>query len=308
MCDKENSSKTNKNNVNAQLVIEKPSCCNQIKEAITSCCTEKNEENEKLKTLVKEGYSKISNQSKTENEQSLCGISGSCCVDFSIFAEDYSKLDGYCESADLGLGCGVPTSSGKIKEGDIVLDLGSGAGNDCFIARKLVGEKGKVIGLDMTPDMLRKAWLNTDTMGYNNVEFRLGEIEDMPISDSVIDVVISNCVINLVPDKTKAFKEIHRVLKKDGFFSISDVVTTAPLPETIKKAGGMYVGCVSGALVIDDYIKIINDAGFKFSIAKQKQIIIPDSVYLDYMNEKELQEYKDSNVKILSITVVAQKQ
>ena len=184
------------------------SCCNPKKSEVNknstnesecvdikgNCCSDNN--NSDVKNNVKEGYSKIANQSKVKNEQSLCGITGSCNVDFSIFSEDYSQINGYCENADLGLGCGIPTSSVKIKEGDTVLDLGSGAGNDCFIARKMVGNSGKVIGLDMTPEMLIKAWQNTDKMGYNNVEFRFGDIENMPISDNIIDVVISNCVIS----------------------------------------------------------------------------------------------------------------
>lgn len=152
----------------------------------------------------------------------------------------------------MGLGCGIPTEFAQVKKGDFVLDLGSGAGNDCFIARALCGESGKVIGVDMTPEMIRKAQLNSDKHNFRNVEFRSGDIEDLPLLDNFVDVVISNCVINLVPDKSKVFREIHRVLKPGGHFSISDVLTTGVLPDPIRKGGELYVGCVSGALLKDD--------------------------------------------------------
>ena len=269
-----------------------------------NCCSFNDQE---IKQKVKEGYSAISKQSKKQNETSLCGIDGQACCGNPIFNDNYSEVEGYLESADLGLGCGIPTSAIKIKEGDIVLDLGSGAGNDCFVARKMVGSSGKVIGLDMTPDMLKKAWENNDKLGYNNIEFRFGEIEEMPILSSFIDVVISNCVINLVPNKNKAFEEISRVLKQNGIFSISDVVVTGELPDKIRKASSMYVGCAAGALKKEDYIKIITSKGFNCSIVKEKEINIPDSVFKQYLNDEELESYKKSEVKILSITVVGQK-
>lgn len=278
-------------------------CC-EIKEEENTC---KKEIHQGIKSLVQDEYSKIANQSKDKNEKSCCGIGVDCSVDYTVFSEDYTKLDGYCKTADLGLGCGIPTKSIKIVEGDIVLDLGCGAGNDCFVARKLVGSSGKVIGLDMTLDMLKKAWINNDKMGYNNVEFRLGDIENMPIADGVVDKVISNCVINLVPDKGKAFKEIHRVLKKDGMFSISDIVTTGELPEGVKSNPGLYAGCVSGAITKEDYINKIENVGFKTTIIKEKEGNIPDDILQANLSKEEYMEFKSSQVKILSITVIGQK-
>jgi len=289
------------------------SCCDKS----SKCCDPKTDtinindtntkESSDLKETVKEGYSKIAKQTKKENEYSLCGITGGCSADYSIFAEDYTKLEGYLENADLALGCGVPTSAVKINEGNVVLDLGCGAGNDCFIARSMVGNSGKVIGLDITPEMLKMAWKNTDKTGYNNVEFRFGDIEDMPVSDNVVDVVISNCVLNLVPNKLKAFQEIQRVLKPKGIFSISDIVITKELPEKMRKAAGMYVGCVSGAIIKDEYLKMAQNCGFNTSVIKEKEIKIPEKIMLEYLDEEALKKYVESGTKILSITVVGQK-
>jgi arsenite methyltransferase len=274
-----------------------------------SCCqnSENNNECEDFKSMVKEGYSKIANQSKSHNEQTICGIGGTCCVDYSIFSEDYSKQEGYCETADLGLGCGVPTSVIKINKGDTILDLGSGAGNDCFVARSMVGEEGKVIGLDFTPEMLKKAWANTDKLGYKNVEFRFGDIEDMPIMSGIIDKVISNCVINLAPNKNKVFSEIMRVLKPGGIFSISDIVIVGDLTEKLKKATGMYIGCVSGAMNKEDYLTMMTDLGFKVTVLKEKEILIPEKVYLEHIDKEEYESFVKSGSKIVSITVVGQK-
>src|SRR5690554_8181644 len=163
-------------------------------------------------------------------------------------ADSYTTLDGYAADADLGLGCGLTTQFAKIKEGDTVIDLGSGAGNDCFVARAEIGASGKVIGVDFTPTMIDKARINAEKLGLNNVEFRLGDIENMPITSSTADVVVSNCVLNLVPNKKAVFQEIYRVLKSDGHFSISDIVLTGALPEKIKSAAEMYAGCVQVAM------------------------------------------------------------
>ena len=191
-----------------------------------------------IKQTVKEKYSQIAMQSKQENESSCCGATGCCSnVDYSIFSESYNQVKGYNSDADLGLGCGIPTEYAKIKEGDTVVDLGSGAGNDCFVARAIVGEFGKVIGIDMTEAMIDKARENAKKLNYSNVEFVLGDIENMPINAKVADVVISNCVLNLVPNKQKAFEEIYRILKNGGHFSISDVVIKGELPEKIKQIG-----------------------------------------------------------------------
>src|SRR3989338_2079512 len=177
-----------------------------------------------IKQTIKEKYGEIAKQSKEQNESSCCGAGGCSTVDYAVFSENYNQLEGYVPDADLGLGCGLPTAFALIKKGDTVLDLGSGAGNDCFVARALTGETGKVIGVDMTEVMIAKARENAEKLNFNNVEFRLGDVESLPIGGNRIDVVISNCVLNLVPDKEKAFAEMYRVLKPGGHFSVSDVV------------------------------------------------------------------------------------
>jgi len=263
-----------------------------------------------LKRLVKEKYAEIANNSKGQNDPSCCGDS-SCCGDneYTIFSDDYSGQHGYHPDADLGLGCGIPTEYARIKPGDTVIDLGSGAGNDCFVARALVGEKGLVIGIDFTKAMIDKARENADKLGYKNVRFRYGDIESMPIAANKADVVISNCVLNLVPDKERAYREIFRVLKSGGHFSISDVVLKGLLPIGIKEAAEMYAGCVSGALQMDDYLKIITKSGFvNTTIQKEKVITVPDEILLKYLNRQELDEFKASGAGIYSITVYAEKQ
>lgn len=262
-----------------------------------------------LKEIVKEKYTIIANQNKEQNETSCCG-STNCCnnVDYTIFSESYEKLQGYNSEADLGLGCGLPTEFAKIRKGDTVIDLGSGAGNDCFVARALTGEEGEVIGIDMTPAMIEKAVQNAKKLGFTNVKFRLGDIENMPVTANKADVVVSNCVLNLVPDKEKAFAEIFRVLKNGGHFSISDVVLQGNLPEQLAKDAEMYAGCVSGAIQKSDYLKIIANSGFKnITVQKQKPIMIPDEILLKYLSENQLEEYKKSNIGIFSITVYAEK-
>ncbi|MCX6160473.1 MAG: arsenite methyltransferase [Ignavibacteriae bacterium] len=266
------------------------------------------ENSKKIKEIVKEKYGEIANQSKTVNEASCCGV-GSCTgVDYTIFSEDYSKLKGYNPDADLGLGCGLPTEFALIKEGDTVLDLGSGAGNDAFVARAITGEKGKVIGLDFTEEMIEKARVNAEKLGYNNVEFRFGDIEKMPVTANKADVIISNCVLNLVPDKEKAFKEIYRVLKTEGHFSVSDVVATGDLPQSIKSGAELYAGCVSGAIKKEEYLGIIEDAGFvNLRIQKERVIEIPDDIYLKFISLEELESFKKSGVNLISINVYADK-
>jgi SAM-dependent methyltransferase len=266
-------------------------------------------ENKNLKEVVKEKYSEIALQTKNQNETSCCGIGSSCCgVDYTIFSENYTKLEGYNSEADLGLGCGLPTEYAKIKKGDIVIDLGSGAGNDCFVARAIVGDEGQVIGIDMTEAMINKAIANADKLGFKNVQFRLGDIEKMPVTANKADVVISNCVLNLVPNKEKAFSEIFRVLKCKGHFSISDVVLVGTLPENIVREAEMYAGCVSGAIQKNDYLSIIEKTGFiNVQVQKEKQIIIPDDILLKYLSAIELQEFKTANIGIFSITVYAEK-
>ncbi|BDD12748.1 arsenite S-adenosylmethyltransferase (plasmid) [Fulvitalea axinellae] len=264
---------------------------------------------EEIKKTVREKYAAIANQSKEENEQSCCGVGGSCAtVDYAVFAEDYSKLKGYESDADLGLGCGIPTEFAGIKEGSTVLDLGSGAGNDCFVAREIVGEKGKVIGLDMTEAMIDKARDNADKLGFNNVEFRKGEIEKMPIGGNRVDTIISNCVLNLVPDKPKAFEEMFRVTKPGGNFCVSDVVLKGEMPEQLRQDAEMYVGCVSGAINIDLYLSHIADAGFRnIEVKKLREIDLPQELLAKFMDENKAKEFIESENGIYSVTVYAEK-
>lgn len=263
---------------------------------------------EEIKKVVREKYSEIANQSKTENATSCCGAGECCTVDYEVFAEDYSKLKGYNEDADLGLGCGIPTEFAQIKNGDTVLDLGSGAGNDCFVARELVGVEGKVIGVDMTDVMIEKARINSDKLNFNNVEFRKGDIEQLPIGGNMIDVVISNCVLNLVPDKEKAFTEMYRVLKPGAHFSVSDVVLKGDLPEKLKDDAEMYAGCVSGAIQLDEYVALLKKVGFvDVEIQKEKAVVLPDEIISKYLSNDEIERYKTGEFGIYSVTVYGQK-
>jgi arsenite methyltransferase len=264
----------------------------------------------KLKELVKEKYSEIAAQSKDMNAASCCGATTACCGDevYNIMADDYTKLEGYNPDADLGLGCGLPTEFAKIKEGDTVIDLGSGAGNDAFVARKLTGEKGKVIGIDFTEAMIARARDNAEKLGLNNVEFRLGDIDDMPVTANKADVIVSNCVLNLVPNKHKVFSEVFRVLKPGGHFSISDIVLEGVLPAKWKEVAELYAGCVSGAIQKSEYLGIIEEAGFKnITLQKDKTIVIPDSILAEYLSSEEIAEYKKGATRITSITVYAEK-
>jgi arsenite methyltransferase len=269
-----------------------------------------NQTAEQLKEIVKSTYSQIAEQDRSENAASCCGATCCSTVDAAIMAEDYTHLKGYSAEADLGLGCGLPTEFAQIKEGNTVVDLGSGAGNDAFVARSIVGDKGKVIGIDFTEKMIAKARSNADKLGFNNVEFRFGDIEEMPLGGNMADVVVSNCVLNLVPDKKKAFNEIYRVLKPGGHFSVSDIVLVGTLPESVKKDAQMYAGCVSGAIQKEDYLGIIKEAGFTTNtkIQKEKRITIPDEILTTYLSQEELAEFKSGKTGIFSITVYAEKQ
>ena len=223
-------------------------------------------------------------------------------------ADDYTKLDGYVADADLGLGCGLPTEFAKIKEGDTVVDLGSGAGNDAFVARSIAGEKGKVIGIDFTDKMVEKARINAEKLGYTNVEFRQGDIENMPLAGNIADVVVSNCVLNLVPNKKQAFAETFRILKKNGHFSVSDIVLVGDLPNGLKESAEMYAGCVAGAIQKDEYLSIIQQTGFSaITIQKEKRITLPDEILKDYLSADQITEFKTGKTGIFSITVYAEK-
>jgi ubiquinone/menaquinone biosynthesis C-methylase UbiE len=262
---------------------------------------------EELKKIVQEKYSEIALQN--EDGASCCG-SGGCGTPeaYSLMNEDYSQIEGYNAEADLSLGCGLPTQFAKIQQGDTVIDLGSGAGNDCFVARYETGETGKVIGIDFTEAMINKARTNAEKLGYNNVEFRQGDIENMPVSDDVANVIVSNCVLNLVPDKAKVISEIYRVLKPGGHFSISDIVLVGELPEKLKQDAEMYAGCVAGAIQKETYINLIAASGFvDIKIQKEKAILLPDEILKNYLNEEALASFKNSNTGIFSVTVFARK-
>lgn len=264
---------------------------------------------EELKATVKEKYGQISDQSREENASSCCGSGCGCdTVDYSVFADDYSSMEGYNADADLGLGCGLPTEYAHINAGDTVVDLGSGAGNDCFVARQLAGESGRVIGLDMTEKMVDKARKNAEKIGVKNVEFVLGDIEDMPLDDNIADVVVSNCVLNLVPDKVKAFAETFRITKPGGHFSISDVVIRGELPAALQQDAEMYAGCVAGAIDVDEYLSIIRDAGFEnITIQKEKEIDLPQEILENYMSSGEIEDFRNSGTGIYSVTVYGEK-
>lgn len=264
--------------------------------------------NENLKSIVRDKYSEIAMQSKEQNQSSCCGAGGCSTVDYTIFSEDYSSLKGYNADADLGLGCGLPTEFALIKEGDTVVDLGSGAGNDAFVARAITGPTGKVLGLDMTPAMIDKARDNAERLGFNNVEFRLGDIEAMPIGGNRADVVVSNCVLNLVPDKKQAFAEIYRILKPGGHFSISDVVIQGELPDGLRNDAEMYAGCVAGAILKEDYLDLIRQTGFKgIQVQKERAIQIPDDILSNYLTADEIRQVREGQVGIFSINVYGEK-
>ncbi len=265
--------------------------------------------NEEIKEMVKQKYSEIALQDPQSNATSCCGSGGCSTEVYNIMSDEYEHLEGYNPDADLKLGCGLPTEFAKIKKGDVVVDLGSGAGNDCFVARHETGETGKVIGIDFTEAMVEKARENAEKRNFNNVEFRLGDIENIPITSNIADVVVSNCVMNLVPNKPKAFAEVYRILKNGGHFSISDIVLTGDLPENIKNAAEMYAGCVASAIQKEHYLQIIKETGFKnLTLQKEKLIIIPDDILKNYLSAEEIEIYKLNKNIIYSITVYGEKQ
>ncbi len=263
---------------------------------------------DQLKEIVKQKYGEIALQDKGINQSSCCGAGGCSTEVYNIMSDDYNELEGYNPDADLGLGCGLPTQFAKIKEGDTVIDLGSGAGNDAFVARHETGETGEVIGIDFTPAMIELAKRNATVRGFDNVSFRQGDIEKMPVTANKADVVVSNCVLNLVPNKDGVFKEIYRVLKSGGHFSISDIVLEGELPKAIQEAAEMYAGCVAGAIQKQVYLELIEANSFaNITIQKDKAIIIPDDILSNYMTPEQIADFKQSGTGIRSITVYAEK-
>lgn len=261
-----------------------------------------------FKQIVKEKYATIAEQDKGDNAASCCGATPASNKVYNIMMDDYSQVEGYVADADLGLGCGLPTEFAHINKGDTVIDLGSGAGNDCFVARHEVGVEGKVIGVDFTSAMIQKARTNAEKLGYNNVEFREGDIDDMPVNNDVADVVVSNCVLNLVPSKEKVISEIYRVLKSGGHFSISDVVLVGELPEALRNDAEMYAGCVAGAIQKDEYLEHIKKAGFTHIVVqKEKPIVIPDDILSKYLSPEAINDFNRGETGIFSISVYAEK-
>lgn len=262
-----------------------------------------------LKAIVRTTYTAVADQSRAYNAVSCCGVGPASALDNpAIMADDYSQLPGYVAEADLGLGCGLPTQFANIQPGDTVIDLGSGAGNDCFVARYETGPSGKVIGIDFTEAMIARARQNADKLGFNNVEFRQGDIEQMPVADNVADVVVSNCVLNLVPNKQQVIAEIFRVLKPGGHFSISDIVLRGTLPDQLREAAEMYAGCVSGAIQQTDYLQFIEQAGFTgIVLQKEKPIFLPDDLLVNYLTSDEIAAYRATADAIISVTVYAEK-
>jgi arsenite methyltransferase len=261
-----------------------------------------------LKHLVKDHYTEVAERAERNQESTCCGSGCGCSPDEDVMAQDYSNVKGYVKEADLALGCGIPTEVAKIRPGDTVVDLGSGAGNDCFVARAIVGDAGNVIGIDMTEKMIEKANANKDKLGFTNVEFRLGDIESLPVEANSADVVVSNCVLNLVPDKRRAFAEMFRIIRPGGHFSVSDIVLEGSLPERLKEAATMYAGCVAGAIQRDAYRELLTEVGFRdVSVVKSQRIDLPDSMLLEFLTHGELNEYRKSRGGIFSVTVYGTK-
>ena len=277
-----------------------------------------NENSQKLKDLVRKKYSEIAEKSDRGDVPDCCGPAG-CCETatgnqtvsgtcFDIMAESYEGLAGHLPDADLSLGCGLPVDFADLKPGQSVLDLGSGAGNDIFIARSIVGDKGRLTGLDFSEAMTRKAGANAEKMGYDNIYFITGDIEDMPLETGGFDVVLSNCVLNLVPDKKSAFSEIFRVLKSGGLFSISDIVLEGSIPESIQEAAEAYVGCVSGAMQKEEYLEIVRAGGFPdVTIRKEREIVIPQEWFVQLLGEQQTTTLDTLSFRVLSITLNGKK-
>ncbi len=255
------------------------------------------------KESIKQRYNDIALEMAGDQKQCCCSSKKE-----RIISNEYDKLEGYNPDANLQLGCGVPTEFADISQGDTVVDLGSGAGNDCFVIRHHTGDTGKVIGVDFTQAMVDKAQANTTKLGYNNVTFLLGDIEALPLQDDLADVVISNCVMNLVPDKPKAFGEVYRILKTGGHFSISDIVLTGHLSEKIRMVASIYAGCIESAIQKDNYLNIIQEAGFKnIRLQQEKPIVVPDTILEKHLTPEEIELYKANQDLIYSITVYGEK-
>ena len=252
-----------------------------------------------VKENVRRKYDEIARRGEKAGCACGCGPDS-----ITMIGDEYTGVEGYVAEADLGLGCGMPTELAGIREGDTVLDLGSGAGLDAFVARRIVGDTGRVIGVDMTESMVAKARENAAKLGYANVTFELGEIEALPVESGSIDVVISNCVLNLVPDKSRAFAEMYRVLKPGAHFCVSDIVVTGELPASVRASVELYAGCVAGALKREEYLALITEAGFSgVEVAAEKVIEVPEEILEQEASMADLAEFRRNGGAIVSVTV-----
>jgi arsenite methyltransferase len=266
------------------------------------------ETNNQLREVVREKYAEIAQSSLQDCGTSCCGNNEETGENCNMIGDAYEGVSGYVADADLGLSCGVPVEHSGLQAGQTVLDLGSGAGLDVFVARSEVGESGHVIGVDMTAEMIAKARKNADQSGFDNVEFRLGEIEHLPVLSDSVDVVISNCVLNLVPDKQRAFAEIFRVLKPGGHFCVSDIVSSQQLPAWLKGIAEAYAGCVAGAIPKEDYLELIKDTNFgEITVASERRIQVPAGLIANSLTSEQQKEALDRDLHVLSVTVTAKK-
>lgn len=261
-----------------------------------------------IKTLVRDRYAAAVSAGSGCCGPSSCGCGSGPDLGLDMVGDAYAQVEGYVADADLGLGCGLPTRHAAIRPGETVLDLGSGAGIDCFVARREMDGTGRVIGVDMTPEMIARARENAAKLGYDNIEFRLGEIEHLPVEAGTIDLVISNCVLNLVPDKAAAFAEMFRVLKVGGRFCVSDIVSSVALPAPIREAAALHVGCVAGAIAEADYLDLLRRAGFTgVRVVEAKPIPLPDDLLSRYLDARGLETFRTSGTELPSVTVLGTK-
>ena len=264
-----------------------------------------------LKKSIQEKFAVIVDQAENVEDEEACGCGSGCGCGSSASAtlsEDYTDTAGYHPFADLGLGCGMPVEYARIKSGDTVLDLGSGAGNDCFVARELVGSQGKVIGVDITDRMIGKARKNAELAGYNNVEFRAGDIEDLPVSDKTAHVILSNCSLNLVPDKARAIREAYRALKHHGQLCVSDIFTKGDFPKGLKMDADMYYGCMAGTLTLEEGLKMLGECGFEeITVHNIRKIELPDAMLHYYLPPEQAKEFREGEPGMYAVTLSAAK-
>jgi SAM-dependent methyltransferase len=262
---------------------------------------------EEIKDSLKERYTDIAYQSEEFIEEE-CGCGSGCGCHSGATDVEYYDEPGYHPYADLGLGIGMPTRYAEIKEGQTIVDLGAGAGMDSFLAREITGPAGKVIGIDMTERMVEKARKNAEIAGYNNVEFRLGDIEKLPLSDKTAHVVLGNGIMNMVPEKKQAFSEIYRILKHHGNLSLSEIMVKGDMPKGLKIDAEMYVGCMAGSMNLEEYIQVLSDCGFEeITVKEEKKLELPDAMLHYYLPPEEAREFREGAPGIYSVTLTAEK-